>query len=328
MNTDPIDIAIIINSCNRLSLLKVCLDSLESWLPFSEFSGRCIIVVYDAGSTDGSVAWLVEHIKTVNCSVDVIIPTQDEDTSFAGGLNTAVDFAISKFPLLQYLLFYETDNRIISEDPVRQALIMLERKSNLAGCGFTVKKYDENPAGIGQPFPSLLNFFLGKNIVNWFNLESVPYHWEKIADNLEFSEVDVVYTSPLLVRKKAWLQSGGMDARNFPFSDCDVDWAKRIHDLGWRLGVVRTNHVIHDNKEILSTWSEKRALQAHKGRLRYFFRYNPYSVFIIWPVFLILRHLLELMVTKLFVRSKERRKKLSLQYASLLKCCVKKYELG
>ena len=166
------DIAIIINSFNRLDLLRECLRVLSDWIPGSSLQNRFIAVVYDAGSTDGSVQWLVDNSAKMNFPVEVILPEAGDDTSFAAGLNTGVRFAKEKFASIQYLLLYETDNQILEAAPLEQALTHLESIDNLAACGFTVRKHDGSPAGVGQPFPSLFNFAIGKNIVNVFQLEA------------------------------------------------------------------------------------------------------------------------------------------------------------
>ncbi|TDN39580.1 glycosyltransferase family 2 protein [Hymenobacter sp. UV11] len=323
---NEIDIAIIINSFNRLSLLQECLEILNKWIPESTFKNRCAVVVYEAGSTDGSIEWLEKDTIKLHFPIKVVLPNPGDDTSFAAGLNAGVSYAEAKFSGLKYLLFYETDNQILGPAPLSQALLQLATRERLGACGFTVRRHDGSPAGVGQPFPELLNFALGNNIVHHLQLEAIPYRWQKSSDGIEFSEVDVVYTSPLLVRLDAWKVSGGLDPDRFPFSDCDVDWARRLRDLGWRMGVVRSNEVIHDNRDALSGWSKSRALQNNRGRLRYFQRHSPLGLFAVWPGLLLLRHLVELVGTKLVVKEPTRRAQLSSQFLGLLKSCPRKYE--
>jgi GT2 family glycosyltransferase len=321
-----IDIAIIINSLNRLILLRECLAALEIWLPYSEFRERCAVVIYDAGSTDGTIVWLQQSAQLLSFPINVILSQYGEDTSFAAGLNRGVTYAETKFPKLAYLLFYETDNQILKADPLSQALQQLTNRAKLGACGFTVRQRNGSPTGVGEPFPTLLNFALGKNVVHRLQLEAIPYHWEHGPTGAEFSQVDVVYTSPLLVKLEAWRASGGLDSERFPFSDCDVDWARRLRDLGWHMGVIRSDAVIHDNQAALSAWSKSRAMQNNRGRLRYFQRHQPIGVFIVWPGLLLLRHLAELIGTKLLVRDPTRRAQLSKQFLDLLKACPQKYE--
>lgn len=321
-----IEIAIIVNSFNRLPLLKSCLSALSVWLPNSEFKGRCAAIVYDAGSTDGSIEWLIERDVELGLPLEVIVSKSGNDTSFAAGLNAGVDFAVKKFLTLKYLLFYETDNQILEAKPISNAITQLEDTIRLAACGFTIRKHNGEPAGVGQPFPSLINFALGKNFVHRFQLEAISYKWQTSQEGVEFSLVDVVYTSPLLVRVEAWKESGGFDASLFPFSDCDVDWARRLYMLGWKMGIIRSEAVVHDNLDTLSTWSKYRAIQNHRGRLRYFKRHRPVAIIAVWPMVLLLRHLLEYISVRLFIKEPIRRNQLSRQFSTLLKSSLKSYE--
>jgi GT2 family glycosyltransferase len=321
-----IDIAIIINSLNRFVLLKESLIALSVWIPNSKFNNRFVVVVYDAGSTDGSVTWLKEEAPKLGFLLEVIIPKAGDDTSFASGINSGVAYAVKSYPSLKYLLFYETDNQILELKPLEGALVQLEKRERLAACGFTVRLHGGGSAGVGQPFPSILNFALGKNIVDRLHLEKAFFKWQDDIDGISFSEIDVVYTSPLLVRLDAWKESGGLDASTFPFSDCDVDWARRLRDLGWKMGVIRTDAVIHDNRETLSAWSKSRAIQSHRSRLKYFKRYYPKSIFLAWPLLLLLRHLLELISTQFLIKEPVRRVKLSEQFYLLLKSTIRNYE--
>jgi GT2 family glycosyltransferase len=314
---NDIKIAVIINSFNRLSLLKLAIAALMKWVPNSEFDRSISLVIFDAGSNDGTIDWLKSQTKELPISINLLNPGDDADKSFAAGLNAGVDYAIDTFPNLDYLLFYETDNQILSVPPLRQAIQELESNNKLGACGFTVRKDDGKPAGVGQPFPSLFNFLVGNQVVSKFNLQAIKYQWVKSESGNMFSYIDVVYTSPLVVKVKAWKDSGGLDAKTFPFSDCDVDWAKRMRHIGWRMGVIQSNDVIHDNLETLSAWSKNRALQFHRGRLNYFKKFKPKSLFLVWPVPIMIRHKGELLISKIFVKDLTRRKQLSEQFDQL-----------
>jgi GT2 family glycosyltransferase len=321
-----VELAIIINSFNRFTLLKESLTTLSPALRKSELDKRSIVVVYEAGSTDGSLEWLKKEGQALDISIDIIIPEQGDETSFATGVNSATEYALKKYPCLSYLLFYETDNQILEPEPLLNARAQLEEKKLLAACGFTVRKHNGSPAGVGQPFPKLLNFVFGNYIVNRFKLEAISYKWQTNTNGVQFSEVDVVYTSPLLVRVTAWKESGGLDAKSFPFSDCDVDWARRLRMLGFKMGVIRSDAVIHDNKNILSNWSKARSLQIHRARLKYFRLYNPVGVFLVWPFLLLFRHSLELIGASVAVRDSNRRNRLMKQYLHLFLHSLKGYK--
>lgn len=319
-----IEIAFIINSFNRVGLLKSALKALESWIPNSAFANQCAVVIFDAGSTDGTI----EFINTISTPlrIDLVIPNKGEDTSFSAGLNKGCDYAMKNFDKLKYLVFYETDNQITSLDAFNFAILELAGNSELGACGYTVKRHNGSLAGSGMAFPRLINYLLGKKITHRLSLESPNYKWIAGVSGQQFSYLDVVFTSPLLVKVECWTLSKGLDAKVFPFSDCDIDWAVRVNQSGFKMGVIKSDDVFHDNLEEKSAWSANRAKQYHRGRLRYFKRYSPKSVYLIWPLPLMLRHIIELAFVKIFIKDKTRRIQLSKQFKSLLKSSINGYE--
>jgi len=317
-------VAIIINSFNRLSLLKQCMNTLSSAISESGNESMFVAVVYEAGSSDGSYEWLRKERGRFAFNVDIITPKVGDDTSFSAGVNAAVAYAQERYINLEYLFFFETDNQILAFHPISQAIDILISKKKIAACGFTVCRTNGTLAGVGQPFPTVINFLLGKNIVHRFNLEAIHYSWQTDDKGTQFSYVDVVYTSPLLVKLQAWKDSIGLDAKVFPFADCDVDWARRLRDLDWEMGVIKTSDIIHDNLNNLSNWSQMRAIHSHRGRLRYFQRHKPISVFFVWPVLLLIRHLFELSGT-ILIRDAIRRNQLAAQFFILFKKTITGY---
>lgn len=309
-------IAVIINSFNRVNLLIESLKTLSNSIYENKINYDFVAIVYEAGSTDGSYEWLISEGKKLKLPIHVITPKCGDDTSFSAGINSAVAYAEKKYKDLKYILFYETDNQILNFTPISQAINQLESNDQLAACGFTVRHLDGSPAGVGQPFPTLLNFALGKNVVTHFDLEAISYRWQYYSEDIIFSKVDVVYTSPLLVKINAWKDSAGMDASVFPFSDCDVDWARRLRNKGWIMGVIKTNDVIHDNLSSFSAWSSTRAIHSHRGRLNYFRRHRPIGVLIVWPVLLLVRHTIEL-ISSWLVKDPKRRSQLTSQFSFL-----------
>jgi GT2 family glycosyltransferase len=288
-----VELAVIINSFNRLTLLKGSLSSLLSSLNVSGINYS--IIIYDANSNDGSPEWINGFIRENGMeNIYLINPEPNQADSFSEGVNTASSYAIQKFRDLKYLFFYETDNFINSHDPVINAIQMLENKMDLAACGFTVKKHNGQGAGFGSAFPGLPSFITGQQISFLLKLNEPKLHWEKMS-NIEFSYADVVFTSPLLIKKEAWLKVNGFDADTFPFSDCDIDLAYRISKLGYRMVVVKTDAIIHDNLDKSSLWSEKRTKNFYKARLAYFKKHFGFWINFLKPVLFIM-HLSELSV--------------------------------
>jgi GT2 family glycosyltransferase len=258
----------------------------------ASYPNGAVIVVFDAGSNDGSREWLKQFAREEDkLEIDILEPEPHEDTSFSAGVNAACHYANSKYPQAQYYFFYETDNRISSCEPIKVAARLLESSGQLVASGFTVKKLTGEEAGFGAAFPTVGQFILGQNLTHLCHLDSPRPEWHQF-ENYRWTTCDIVFTSPMLVKKTAWDESKGFDQITFPFSDCDSDWAWRVAVRGQRLAVIELDGVIHDNGEQLSEWSGKRAIHFHRGRLRLLKKHLGAWVKLIKPL-LFLRHCLE-----------------------------------
>ncbi|HYR23412.1 MAG TPA: glycosyltransferase [Chthoniobacterales bacterium] len=288
-----VELVAIINSFNRRSLLEDAVASLTNALRSVPFASA--IVVFEAGSNDGSAEFLRtwrEHHPADNL---IVIEASADRRSFSAGVNAACADAIGRFPKCRWLFLYETDNCLTSAEPLEKAIALLELEPQLAAAGFTVKQYDGKFFGYGMRFPTALSFALGQNLAGQLNLHRPNNSAWRISDGVRWRTCDVVFTSPLLVRREAWEQSGGFDEKNFPFSDVDLDWAWRCAKLGWKMAVIASDNVVHDNRRQLSAWSANRALDFHRNRFGLLKRHRGKHVALLKPL-LFLRHCLEAII--------------------------------
>lgn len=296
-------VVVIINSFQRRELLAEAVESLLRGLASSAI--EYALVVFDAGSTDGSREWLAQF-EAANRQVrmEVILASPAEDRSFAAGVNRACQLALEEFPDVQFLFLYETDNRLCGVEPLRAAMRLLEEEPKLAAAGFTVRRHCGSPAGWGEAFPTVFSFMLGPQISHRL---AIPRFRPEIrqSQELRWFTADAVYTSPLLIRSSAWRHAGGLDAEWFPFSDCDLDWAWRTAKNGGSMAVVLTNQVVHDNCSSFSPWSSLRVLNFHQGRFRLLRKHRGTAVVAAIPV-LFVRHVLELVLLAAMVLAGQR----------------------
>lgn len=262
-----VKLAAVVNSFNRRELLVACLQSLTAafrTLPFPS-----AIVVYEAGSTDGSMDVVRDfQARSASPEIIVVVPAPGDDSSFAAGVNGGCREAILRYPSVEYLLLFETDNLVTSSEPIALAARLLDSHRELGAAGFTVTKRSGEPAGFGCSFPSVLQFLLGQQLTQAFHLDGPRLSTEAPFEGHGWGICDVVYTSPLLIRRAAWEKTEGMDAAAFPYSDSDLDWCWRARQAGWKAAVVHIKGVIHDNDQQLSNWSARRVINFHKARLR------------------------------------------------------------
>lgn len=281
----------IINSFNRKELLQRAITSLTAALRGAEIPSA--IVVFEAGSSDGSAEFL-EHWRAQNPHDHLLIvrSTTTDRTSFSDGVNQACAAALTNFPQYRWLFLYETDNWIASSKPLDQAIALLHAQPRLAAVGFTVRRHDGTFCGYGMRFPDYFSFALGLNLTLLWHLDAPNDSPWQTTDNIRWRTCDVVFTSPLLIRREGWEQTNGFDAERFPFSESDVDWAWRCAENGWSSAVIASDEVVHDNLQQASDWSATRVVQFHRSRLRVLRRHRGEFVGLLKPL-LFLRHALE-----------------------------------
>ena len=290
METSEVQFAVIINSFNRLALLKDALHSLyEALLATKEYSSAIVIV--DAGSTDGSLAYVSEFAKEHST-----IPTEvlkKEGCTFSEGCNAGVAHASKLFPGMEYFMLYETDNYIRNEKALSLGLELLKSRPELAALGFTVEKHSGEKVVYGNRFPSFLSFALGQQISYYFKLYQTRVKSISKYKGYYWFYGESVFTSPLLVKLDAWLRVGGMDENNFPFCDSDTDLCWKIVKNKMSIAVLKLSGIIHDNRAVISSWSDKRVQDYHRARLALLIKHKGKLYYALFPILLI-RHTIEL----------------------------------
>jgi GT2 family glycosyltransferase len=290
MRSSPVEFVAVINSFNRRPLLEKALASLTQALRTAPFNSA--IVVFEAGSNDGSVEFLRSWSGLNPADNLVVIESAATDSSFSEGVNRGSAMALERFPECRWLFLFETDNWLQTAEPLSQAVQLLEDEPQLAAVGFTVKRHAGEFCGYGMSFPTAMSLALGLNLTARWNLDEPNNSPWRSSNGFRWRMCDVVFTSPLLIRREAWLQTGGLDAERFPFSETDVDWAWRCAKAGWKTAVIASNQVVHDNLQQASAWSANRVIEFHRSRLRLLKRHRGEWIGLIKPI-LFLRHCIE-----------------------------------
>jgi len=285
-----VELVAIINSFNRIELLKESLRSLT--MALKESGLNAAIIVFDAGSADGSREFIETFPRDESLPVLCLGPEGEEGRSFSAGVNTAVEHALAEFPSTEWILLWETDNRIENMNAVPIAAGLLKKEKRLAGAGFTVEKDTGEKTGFGASFPTLVSFLAGRQISHALGLEKEKLREGDEINGVRWSTCDIVFTSPLLIKAAAWKEIGAFDEDNFPFAESDIDWCWRAASMGWRLAVLDLPGVVHDNRREQSSWSDKRAADFCRGRLRLFRKRYGTGIDLLKPL-LFTRHCLE-----------------------------------
>jgi GT2 family glycosyltransferase len=290
MRNSPVEFVAVINSFNRRPLLEKALGSLTQVLRTAPFGSA--IVVFEAGSNDGSAEFLRSWNGLNPGDNLVVVDSVTADSSFSEGVNRGSAMALERFPECRWLFLFETDNWVQTAEPLSHAVQLLEEEPQLAAVGFTVKRHAGEFCGYGMSFPTAMSLALGLNLSARWNLDQPNNSPWRASNGFRWRMCDVVFTSPLLIRREAWLQTGGLDAERFPFSETDVDWAWRCAEAGWKTAVIASEQVVHDNLQQASAWSANRVIEFHRSRLRLLKRHRGEWIGLIKPI-LFLRHCIE-----------------------------------
>jgi GT2 family glycosyltransferase len=210
-------------------------------------------------------------------------------------VNTACGAALERFPECRWLFLYETDNWLAGVEPICQAISLLKAKPELAAAGFTVKRHSGTFCGYGTRFPTSMSLALGLNLSMLWHLDRPNNSVWQVTAGIRWRTCDAVFTSPLLIRGDIWQRTNGFDAENFPFSDSDLDWAWRCAKTGWKMAVIASEDVVHDNLAQSSAWSANRVIEFHRSRFRLLKRHRGIQVALLKPL-LFFRHFIETIV--------------------------------
>lgn len=292
----PVDLVAVVNSYNRLSLLREALGALTDAFRRAPGLGGAV-VVYEAGSTDGSREFLAQWQRQhPDDRLEIVTPAPGDGTSFSHGVNAGASAGFRRFPDARFLLLYETDNWIAGPEPLFQAREVLAMRSDVAGAGWTVRFHAGGHKSFSMCFPTPLTLAAGSYLTQRLKLEDTRRDTpvQRTPGGAEWWQVDIAFTSPMLIRRAAWERTGGLDAEAFPFGGCDLDWAWRCRKLGLGvLAIVRSQAVVHDNRGQESAWSADRVFKLAEARLALVRRHRgAWRVDAVKPL-LFLRHALE-----------------------------------
>jgi len=222
------EVAVAIPSCNGRALLESCLDALDA----SDYpKDRLEILVYDNGSSDGTVEWLAAaraHVRVLSA---------DRNEGFAAPCNRLARAASARA-----VCFLNNDVRV--EPGFLEALTRARVRTGAACIGARILSADARRIEFDGGSMS----FLG---------HGAPLRGGAVASDHARDEkpFETLFASgaAMLVDREAFLAAGGFDEEYFAyFEDVDLGW--RLWTLGERCVVApaaRARHREHASEELL-----------------------------------------------------------------------------
>lgn len=250
-------VSVVIPSWNTRELLRGCLESLKTTLPYSSE-----VIVVDNGSTDGSPRMVAENFQHVR------LIRNANNMGFAHAANQGVESARGA-----YVLFLATDTVVVG-NAVKNMLGFLEHNLRYGAVAPQLLNADGTTQRAHMRFPRLLTLLcVGTAFERWFpqNREVRRYYARDFDYDLD-SDVEQPPATCLLMRRKALKKSKPLDEDLWLFFN-DVDLCKRLWRTGWRIAYLAGAQIVHFGGMSTRQFANY-APEWHKNRLAYFRKHH------------------------------------------------------
>ncbi len=190
---------------------------------------------------------------------------QRENTGFAAAVNRAAKRAAGAY-------FYLVNPDSVADAGTPRALAdWLAAHDGVGVAGSLVRDTDGTVQGSARHFPGLSTLFAGRSAWLTRHFPGNPLSRRNVLTRTPAegpTVVDWVSGASMMIRREAFEQAGGFDARYFLYWE-DADFCRRLKALGWATayvpGAAVTHHVGRSSK------GSARALVAfHASAFRYF----------------------------------------------------------
>lgn len=249
-------VSVIIVSWNVLPLLRRCLASILSQLEAEQ------IIVVDNASADGSAEAVVAEFPYVHL------------VQAGGNLGypAAVNMGASKANG-EYLLILNPDTEL---QPGALAVMrrMLDRDPSAAVVAPRIICPDGSPQSSRRRFPSLRDLFLESTpLQRWLGLSHLLRRFYLAGVPASHAQgVDWAVGACLLLRRRALVEVGGLDANYFMYSE-EVDICRRLAQLGWQVVYEPAAAVLHHEGKSSEQVPTARFIRFNRAKVVYASKY-------------------------------------------------------
>ena len=259
------DLAIIIVNYNVCELLRNCLRSLAASTGNISFE----VCVVDNNSADGSNAMVSNEFPEVHLianSTNVGYPSANNQ----GIRHFGVDTQESEF---RYLLLLNPDTEVPPDGLAKMIAYMNEHPDiGIIGPKLVLPNGQLDLAS-RRSFPTPeISFYRMLGLSNLFPKSERfgRYNMTYVDENLAL-EVDSVVGAFMMVRSSAATADGLLDERFWMYGE-DLDWAKRIKDIGWKVVYYPEVSILHI-KRASSRQNRRARSEFYRAMLIFYYKH-------------------------------------------------------
>lgn len=294
MNTDTLDLSIIIVNYNAKAYLRKCIKSIEDTAREASYE----IIVVDNNSLDGSVEMMREEFPQVK-----LIANQ-HNHGFSSANNQGSKVSCGRYVLL-------LNNDTVALPGALQSMINIMDKN--PGIGLLGCRLLNGDGSLQQSFGKPINIFYDffrKFISNLYSINK--NHWVGkflVWRHSTTKEVAWVKGACMFLRRQALFDVDLMDDKFFMFFE-EADLSIRIRQLGWKIVYTPEAEIVHFGGTSTATNNIKALIEYRKSQL-YFYKkhYNKMGEY--WIKFYlyckILKNFLAYYLQKLFTGKNSQR---------------------
>ncbi len=248
-------VAVIILNWNGKDLLDKFLPPLLAYTSLPD----CSLIVADNNSSDNSVAFVKEYFPLIK------VLKFDENYGFAGGYNLAVEQTEA-----EYVVLLNSDVEV-SENWLSPLIDVLDKNEKIAGLMPKIKSYKDKScfeyAGAAGGYIDKLGYTFCKGRL----FEEVE------KDNGQYNKSSSVFWASgacLVVRKKLYIESGGLDEDFFAHME-EIDLCWRLKNRGYEMHYVAESKVYHIGGATLTQSNPKKTYLNFRNNLFLLYKNLP-----------------------------------------------------
>jgi N-acetylglucosaminyl-diphospho-decaprenol L-rhamnosyltransferase len=266
------DLAVIIVTWNVCNLTLDALRTLYDDLEMSDLSHQ--VVVVDNASTDGTPEAIAEQFP------QVMLVACDENLGFGAGNNRGLrelgffsDSQKEVLPRVVYLLNADTRTKPGATRTLYEALMQME---SIGVVGAQLEYGDGSFQHSAFAFPGLRQLWAeffptpGRFIESEFNGR---YPRTNYQHGEPFS-VDFTLGATWMLKREVIEATGGFDEDFFMYCE-EIDWAWRIHKVGWEIKAVPAAQIVHLSGQSTSQVKPRSVINLWQSRLHLFEKHYP-----------------------------------------------------
>lgn len=300
------DLSVIILSFNTKDITKRCLQKLEVSKNYCEqkLGNKVEVIVLDNASSDGSLGMIRQDYPWVKLIASY------ENTGFSKGNNIAmkqVKTPLGEAASSAYILLLNSDV-YLQEDSLYKTLAYFRVNSNcdLLGARLNYASGILQPSSGNLPNPfNLIFWIMGLSLLPLVSVFVPPFHPRKKSFFSKAQRVGWVMGAFFALKREVFEKTSGFDENLFMHME-EIEWCKRIDDLGFKIWYVPQVEVVHLHGASTNFDLSHSFLNELKG-IKYYLQKHYRNFYLPAKLFLILGLLLRIIAFSLLGKTKRAR---------------------